>query len=142
MFVRCGLDLLADLPEGLHLPAQAFDLLLEAHRLGLGDIAVLPVSSVQVRQIARDAGLHLLDALGDLGHSEVLVAVVDRLELAAVDGDDGSGEQVELAAQHHEPRAGGADRCPVVASEVGNRLEVRHQAAGEPHQFDIALALP
>jgi hypothetical protein len=38
-------------------------------------------------------------------------------------------------------------RCPryglsVVLAEVGYRLEVRHQAAGQPHQLDVALALP
>ena len=36
LFVRRGLDLLAHLLEGLHLPPQAIDLLLEPNRLGLG----------------------------------------------------------------------------------------------------------
>src|ERR1700722_4468961 len=69
---------------GLHLPPQALDLLLKADCLGLGHIAVLPVGTVQDPQVARDAGLHLFNALGDLGHCEVLVAIVDRLELAPV----------------------------------------------------------
>jgi len=30
----------------------------------------------------------------------------------------------------------------VVLAEVGYRLEVWHQAAGQPHQLDVALALP
>ena len=138
---RC-LDLLFHLLEGLHLPPQAFDLLLEAGCLGLGHVVVLPVGAVQRRQVARDAGLHLLDALGDLGHREVLVAVVDGLELAPVDRHDSPGEQVELATQHDELRAGRADRRPIVAAKVGDRLEVRHQAAGQPHQLDVALGLP
>jgi hypothetical protein len=66
--VRRSLDLLAHLLEGLHLPPQALDLLFEAHRLGLGDIIVLSVRTLERRQLARDAGLGLLDALGDLGH--------------------------------------------------------------------------
>ena len=39
---RC-FDLPSHLLEGLHLPPQALDLLLEPNRLGLGDIIVLPV---------------------------------------------------------------------------------------------------
>ena len=30
----------------------------------------------------------------------------------------------------------------VVLAEIGYRLEVRHQAASQPHQLDGALALP
>src|SRR6202035_2363737 len=63
-----------------------------------------PVGAVQDRQVARDAGLHLFNALGDLGHCEVLVAIVDRLELAPVDRNDSPREKVELTAQHDELR--------------------------------------
>jgi hypothetical protein len=135
-----------DLPlhrlQGLHLPPQAFDLLLDAGCLCLGHVVVLPVGVVQRGQVARDAGLRLLDALGDLGHREVLVAVVDGLELAPVNRHDRSGEQIELATQYDELCAGRADRRAIVAAEVGDRLEVRHQAAGQPHQLDVALSLP
>lgn len=123
-------------------PPQAFDLLLDAGCLRLGHVVVLPVGVVQRGQVARDAGLHLLDALGDLGHREVLVAGVDGLELAPVHRNDRPGEQVELATQHDELRAGRMDRRPIVAAEVGDRLEIRHQAAGQPHQLDVALAFP
>src|SRR6476660_5533789 len=68
LFVGRGLNLLANLAEGVHLPPQALNLLLKADCLCLGHIAVLPVGTVQGRQVARDAGLHLLNALGDLGH--------------------------------------------------------------------------
>src|SRR5271163_2856592 len=47
-----------------------------------------------------------------------------------------------VATEPDELRAGHADRRPAVAAEVGDRLEVRHQSAGQPHQLDIALALP
>lgn len=117
------------LPISLHLPPQAFDLLLEAHRLGLGDIIVLPVRTVERRQIARDGGLDLFNALGDLGHREVLVTGVDGF----------AGEQIELATQHDELGAGRADRRSIVAAELGDRLEVRHQPSGQPYQLDVAL---
>jgi len=81
--------------ESLHLPPQAGDLVLDAAGLGFGDVALFAVSSIQGRQIACDAGVHLLHALGDLGQCEVLVSVVDRFELAAVDRHDRLGEQVE-----------------------------------------------
>ena len=126
----------------MHLSPQALNLLLEAHCLGRDDIIVLPIRTVECRQVARDAGLHLLDAFGDLGHREVLVAVVDSLEPAPVERHDSSREQVEIAAQDHELGTGSADRRSVVATKVGDRLEIRHQPAGQPHQLDVALALP
>src|SRR3546814_16522804 len=86
--------------------------------------------------------LHLLDALGGLGYREVPVTVVDGLELAPVDGHDGPREQVELATQHDKLRAGRADRRAVVSTEVGDRLKVGHQPAGQPHQLNVALGLP
>src|SRR5271155_84368 len=36
---------------------------------------------------------------------------------------------------------GRADRCAIVTAEIRDRLEVRHQAPGQPHQFDVALRL-
>ena len=77
--------------------------------------------------------------LADLGHREVLVAIVHRLELAAVDGNNGAGEQAQLAAQHHELATHRPDRRAIVPAEVGDRLEVGHQPPGQPHQLDIAL---
>ena len=142
LFVGRGLDLLTNLLEGLHLPSQALDLLLEADCLCLSHIAVLPVGAIQGRKVARDAGLHLLNALGDLCHCEVLVAIVDCLELAPVDRNDSPREKIELTAQHDELRTGRADCRPAVAAEVGDRLEVRRQSAGQPHQLDVALGLP
>src|SRR3546814_2342760 len=84
--------------------------LLEAGCPCLGHIAVLPVGAVHCGQVARHAGLHLLDALGGLGYREVPVTVVDGLELAPADGNDGPREQVALATQHEKLRAGRADR--------------------------------
>ena len=52
------------------------------------------------------------------------------------------GEQFKTAAQHHELAANPADGLSIVLAEVGYCLEVRHQAAGQPNQLDVALALP
>jgi hypothetical protein len=77
----------------------------------------------------------------ELVRREVLVAIVHCLELAAVDRHQRLLEQAELAAQQHELPARVADRHPVVAAEVGDRLEVRRQAPGQPDQLEVALAL-
>ena len=60
---------------------------------------------------------------------------------AAINGHDGLREQVQLAAQHDELAAHLADGWPVVFAEVGNGLEVGHQANGQPHELDVALGL-
>jgi hypothetical protein len=83
------------------------------------------------------ASLRCISGLG-----EVPVPRVDGLELAAVDRNAGLAEQLKASAQHHELTADLADRLTIVFPEVGYGLEVRHQAAGQPHQLDVALALP
>ena len=72
----------------------------------------------------------------------VLVASVHSLEPATVDRDHDLGEQVQPSAKHYELAAGCPDRWPVVLAEIGNGLEIRHEASGQPHQFDVALGLP
>jgi hypothetical protein len=76
-----------------------------------------------------------------LGLGEVPVSRVDGLELAAVDRNARLAEQLTASAQHHELTADLADGLAIVLPEVGYHLEVRHQAAGQPNQFDVALAL-
>ncbi len=100
------------------------------------------VRCVQRIEVALDALFNLLLALLDLAGREVAVTRVDGLELAAIDGDHGLRKQLQLSAQFNEAPAHVADAFAVVAAEVSNRLEVRRQAARQPHQFDIALRLP
>jgi len=76
-----------------------------------------------------------------LGSSEVLVAIVHRLELTAIDGHDRLREQIQSAAQHDKLATYVADRWAVVLAEVGNGLEVRHQTSSQPHELDVALRL-
>jgi hypothetical protein len=63
-----------------------------------------------------------------LGAREVLVPVVDRLELAAVNRDAGLREQAHRAAQRDEAGANLADGAPLVLAEIGDRLVVWSQA--------------
>src|ERR1700730_13904031 len=56
-------------------------------RPGRGDTA-----GMRDHQVTRDAGVDLLHPSGDLGYRVVLVAIVHRFELAAVDRNDGPRE--------------------------------------------------
>ena len=75
---------------------------------------------------------------GDLGDRVILVPVVHRFELTAIDRNNGAGEQAQLAAQHHKLGTHRPDRRAIVFAEVGNRLEVRRQPPSQPHQLGIA----
>src|SRR5215471_11347326 len=98
----CVLNRLLHHLQGAHLPAQAGNLLLQPDRLGLGEIALFAVGSVQRSQVTRDAGVDLLRPPDDLGDRVIFVAIVHRFELTAVDRNNGAGEQAQLAAQHHK----------------------------------------
>ena len=66
--------------------------------------------------------LHLLNTLGDLGHCEVLVAIVDRhMNLLPSIRRSSAVKKDEAAARKRELRAGRADHQPAVAAEVGDR---------------------
>ena len=80
-------------------------------------------------------------ARSQLAGGEVAVTVIDRLELAAVDGNDRLREQIQLAALQHKLLAHLANSLAVVAAQIGNRLELRCQATDQPHQLDVALGL-
>src|SRR5258705_12351725 len=101
----------------------------------------LPVGSVELTEIPCDALLELGAAPLDLAAREVFVAVVDCLELAAVDGHACSGEQAHLAAQLDEARTHLAQRGTVILAEIGDRFVIGHEAPQEPQQLEIATGL-
>lgn len=107
LLVGRGVDIDLQRLEVGHLFAQLGDLLPQPLRLRLGKLALLAVGRLQRRQIARDAGLHLLHASLDRGAGEVLVARVHRLEPAAVDRRHRMREQSHLPAQQER-----LDRMP------------------------------
>jgi len=68
---------------------------LQALNFGCSEIGLfLTVSGLQSRQIALDTGFDLLPASLDLVGCEIVVAVVDRLEFAAVNSHRYFGQQV------------------------------------------------
>jgi hypothetical protein len=70
---------------------------------------------------------------------EVAIFVVDSFELASIDSNELADEEVQLTAE----ACGGAvylpDSCSIVPTEVGDRLMVWHEFAGEPDHFRIAM---
>src|ERR1700745_4532681 len=96
---------------------------------------------VKLRKVARYALLQLGAAPFHLPACEVLVAGMCRLELAAVDRNTRRRQQTHQATQFNKLHADLLDRSPAVLAEVGNRLMVRSEPAGQPHDLDIAPSL-
>src|SRR5471032_2584421 len=128
--------------QAQYLLTQGRNLLVEPGDLGLRYRFPLAISTVELREIPRNALVNLRQPPLHLGLREVPVSRVDGLELAAVDRNARLAEQFKASAQHHELAANPADGFAIVLAEVGYGLEVRHQAAGQPNQLDVALALP
>src|SRR3981081_2904254 len=126
--------------EALYLLAQRRNLLVEPGDLGLWYGFPLAIGAVELGEVAGYALVDLRQPPLHLGLREVPVPRVDGLELAAVDRNARLAEQLKAPAQHHELTADPADGLAVVFPEVGYRLEVRHQTAGQPNQLDVALA--
>src|SRR5262249_47521116 len=95
----------------------------------------------ELAQIPGHALLDLAQPAIHLRAREVLVAVVDRLELAAIDGDARRRQQADLSAKRDELRTHLADRRPVVLAEIGNRLVIRNQSTDQPHDLNVATSL-
>jgi hypothetical protein len=76
-------------------------------------------------QVTRYAGVDLLHPSGDPGYRVVLVAIVHRFELAAINRNNGTGEKFEPTAKLHELTTHRLNRHAIVLAEIGNRLEVR-----------------
>jgi len=148
-----GVGMVDEITDGTWVIIDAVD-----GRVHYADLGRLKVEAVPVRgNIVALAGdglnekpssvprLHLLSAT-DLdrqttyeGSTWLDQAIVTRL--GAVDGYNRVREEVELTADDDEASTGRADGGAVHPSEVGDDLEVRDQAASEPHQLDIAGCL-
>jgi len=61
---------------------------------------------------------------------EVLIPVIYRLELAAINGDDRMAEQLQLATERDKLLAGVPNARAIVATKVGDGLEVGCQVTG------------
>ena len=66
--------------------------------------------------------------------------VVDRLDAGSVDRQQLAPEKIEPPAQQHELAEHGAEGGAIVASKVGDGLEVRIQGPHQPDDFNVAMA--
>ncbi len=142
LLIGHGEALLVDGLQALHLFGKRRDFFIEAvdpHRAGLG--VLLAIGALKLMHIARDALLDLRHPPRHLALGEVAVAIVDRLELRAVDGNRGDRQQSKPAAQFDETSAYLADRGAAVLAEVGDRLVIRCEAPCQPHHFDVTVGL-
>src|SRR6516165_9801466 len=88
---------------------------------------LLQIGGVELAQIPRHALLYLSEPAFHLRPGEVLVAVVDRFEHAAIDGYARRRQQTYRSTKGHELHADLADRRPVILAEIGNRLVIGNQ---------------
>jgi hypothetical protein len=103
---------------------------------------LLTIHPIELLQVLRNALLDQPHPRLHLARREVAIAVVDRLELAAVDRHRRLAEQTPTPAQHDELAADVLDRRTVLRSKVGQRLEVRGQPPYQPHQLEVATRFP
>jgi hypothetical protein len=130
-----------DFLERFHLLFQYSDFVLQAFATNFGNDGLLPVSRIEIDQVAIDARFDFFHPSLQLGAGEISVTIVNRLELAAINGNQRLGEQTKPLAQHDELSANVPDCFAIVFAETCNRFEVRHQPSSQPHQFDVALTL-
>src|SRR3984893_13453861 len=95
----------------------------------------------ELLQIARDALLDLRHSPLHLGAREILVPIIDRLELAAVDRDASFDEEAHGAAEHNKPAANLADSQAVVLAENGDCLVISNTTRRQPHVLHVAPGL-
>ena len=76
-----------------------------------------------------------------LVESDYTIAVIHRLETAAVNGHHRFRKQIKPTTQHDKLAAYLTDRLAVILAKISNRFEVRCQALEQPHPFHIALRL-
>lgn len=105
-------------------------------------VGLICIGFVQSGEIGRDLAVEAGSLLGEAGAADDLLRTGDGAELRAVQRHEPRGKQPRVPAQQHEGAGGPDDRRPVVAPEVGDRLEVRSQSPEQPHGLDIASTGP
>src|SRR6516165_2963310 len=93
----------------------------------LGHQRRITIGAIELGEVASNALLQLLLSGLELMWCEVLVPVVHRLELAAIDHHERLTEEANAAVQLDELGAHLAHLSPGGPAEVGDRLEVRRK---------------
>src|SRR6266545_2979632 len=81
------------------------------------------------------------EGLGELLVSEIAFAIIDRLELTAIDRHQFTTEEIQLLTQQRKGTADLLDRLEVIFAKIGDRLEIRRELFEQPHELNIASRL-
>ena len=115
--------------QGLLPLTDRCDLLLKIRHGSRSAAGIIRINLVHLVKVAVESVVDTLQVRLQLGPREVAVPVVHRLDARAVHGDQLPPVQVEFPAQPHELPKHRPERMPIVAPEVGDRLEVGLQLA-------------
>lgn len=97
-----------------------------------------PVKCIKFLHVQADVFVQTSDAIIRFVKRKIVVLDIDSLELAAIDGDKGCGEQLEFIAVSVELPKCFADGFLVVLTKIGDCPEVRCQTVDKLHHFDVA----
>jgi hypothetical protein len=110
--------------------AQGFDLLGEIFRARPASRhAVFGVARVEPREIIVQPLVGGADECAQRTAGEVAVLVVDRLDPGSIDGEQLAAIKTEPPTEQHELAKHRFEGVAIVAPKVGDRLEVRLEAA-------------
>jgi len=85
------------------------------------------------------AGIRIRYSPCHLGASKVLIPIVIRFELAAVNCNEPIFKQANVFAQHDELKTNRADGRAIVFPKVSNGFEARSLSANQPLEFNVEL---
>src|SRR5690554_716159 len=127
-----------EFPEPTAQRGQSLPQVLNARRRRAG---LRIVGFFELGKIAGDALFDMGLPARKLALGVVLLVRVHGPKPRTVNGNHAPASQAKRAANGNKALACDLDRAAIVAAEVGNGLEVRHQLADQPHQLDIAACL-
>lgn len=70
---------------------------------------------------------------------KIAVFVIDRLDAGAINRQQLAPKKIKTPAQDHELPENLLERGTIVAPKIGDRLEIRLQAAQQPNDLDVAM---
>ncbi len=126
---------------GAAFPDCGYFLLQLRDRAPVWPTIIVPISSIERLEITRQAFVACFHLPLQFGLRDVPVPAVHGLDSGAVHRDQLTPEQVQFPTKPNKFPEHLTECRPVVATEIGDRLEIRRQPAQQPDHFQIAMAL-